>query len=163
MNRNTLNPKTSTGRYSNMSQQNTMTYDLQAIMSLPHLPNTLLTISHVTGGPIPQDKQQLYINTLYRVPPERRKDEKDVGIRRTSGFNIQLEEIDDICRTLQDLKKEIQEKTSRHYFVCEYCTQNNNEITFHQKRTADKKDEICPKKQVANQPDNSQKPGFRVE
>ena len=130
-------------------------YDLQKIVRASHLPNTLYTISRMLGAGIPDDKTQFFVNTMYRVDPEKRNSPQDAGIRRTGGFSIQIQDIDNLCAELQDVKKSILAENDKHYFVCTACTISKDKIIFHKKQNADDGD-ICPRSNNAEQqPENS--------
>lgn len=71
-------------------------YKYQKIDSIPldHLPGTDLVINRQTGGPIPNDRKQFFINTHYKPDP------KGEQVAFSKGFSIQLEQIPTLCARL---------------------------------------------------------------
>ena len=106
-------------------------YDLQRVMSLNHLADTVLTISEMRGEKI--ENKQYYINTTYRLPESRRENERDVGIRMTKGFSIQKSDIPRLIEVLSDISKGVEPS---HYFVCYSCTSEEGRMVLHQKKSA---------------------------
>lgn len=109
-------------------------YDLQAVAELSHLPDTLVTVSRVTGGDVPDDAEQYYLNTRYRISKDRRNGPDDAGMRMTKGFSVQKQDIPKLIGLL----KGIQDGGKReHLSVCDECTLEEDTIVLHRKESAD--------------------------
>ena len=126
-----------------MAVKSEYTYNLRQVMDLVNRQNTILAISEMSGGKIPPEEKQFYINTIYRLGENDRKGENDAGIRRTGGFSIQIQDIPRLCNILTELHKKTKDGREMYIFVCAKCTKNNDRITFHKKQSAMGR-EICP-------------------
>lgn len=69
-------------------------YDKVDSVTLEHLPETELVISRMTGGPIPNEAKQYFINTHFKPDPN------GAQIAFSKGFSIQLGQIPSICARL---------------------------------------------------------------
>lgn len=126
-------------------------YDMRLAMTLSHLPDTILTISEMSGPQI--TKKQYFINTTYRLPENMRGKDGDIGIRKTKGFSIAEDDIDWMIKLLQELK----ESPRQHYEVCYACTQKEGKIALHRKNSADSRPN-CPLNMAAKHGDAPKDP-----
>ncbi len=117
-------------------------YDLQKVMTLGHLSDTILTVSQMKGGNI--KGKQYYVNTTYRVPENMRNGEGDAGVRRTTGFSISGDDLASLAAELVELARGGGES---HYFVCQPCTGREDRIVLHEKPFGD-----SPEKCTARDP-----------
>lgn len=134
-------------------------YDLQGVTALTHLPDTILTISAMSGGSVNEAQKQFYINTCYRVSEGMRTNEKDVGLRRTKGFSIRKGDIPNMIKTLQEI---IDDTPASHYWVCDRCTSEKDQIVMHVKESS-KDENICPKYGNGRKPQVPEKKAFVIE
>jgi hypothetical protein len=79
-----------------MMQKPDYKYDKIESIPLDHLPGTEIAISRMTGGPIPNDKKQYFVNTHYQP-------EHSEKIAFTKGFSIQLDQIPVLCARLLEI------------------------------------------------------------
>ena len=130
-------------------------YDLQGLMTLNHLADTVLTISEMKRDG--SGERQYFINTTYRLSSDKRSDPNDVGVRRTKGFSVTASDIGKLAAMLMQFESDAQRK---HYFVCYDCTDSEGKLVVHEKKTA-AENSICPLK-LSNPSQNAKEDAFVV-
>ena len=121
-----------------MTEKGPYKYDVQGVMTLSHLPDTVLTVSQMSGGAV--TGTQYFINTTYLIAENMRNGQSDAGLRRSRGFSIDKNDLDSLIETLQNIR----DGKCGHYFVCATCTGGKSKIVLHHKQNADDQ-EVCPK------------------